>query len=228
MEVSRALNRNHGSVSARARKYGLISLKQAARAAIKHDYFKDIDNPLKSYILGLLASDGWISKNEVCIKLSHKDTELVELIRNELAPLHRITSIGECVMVRVVSASMRQDLARYGIIPRKSLILRYPEGLPFENSFILGCFDGDGCLNRYGKDKRYWRWSLVSGSKPFLEAVKSRILLATNISGSGPSSAGNDSSTQVLTYTCARVVPVDAWLHADVPGLTRKRLPAGR
>lgn len=228
MEVSRALNRWHGSVSARARKFGLVSIKQKAHAAIRHDYFSAVSTPRQAYILGLLASDGWITGNEICIKLSEKDAELVELIRDELAPWHRIVPAqGRTLSFRVTSPLMKEDLFRYGVIPRKSLILKYPEILPssLDNSFILGCFDGDGCLSRYGKDRRYWRWTLVSGSPAFLLAVKTRITTATGVNVSGPVPLSLSSKCQVISLTCSRITPVDAWLHADLPGLARKKLP---
>lgn len=228
MEVARTLNRWHGNVTARARKFGLTSVKQAARAAIRHDYFSAVNTPQQAYILGLLASDGWVTRNEIGIKLSGKDIELVELIRDQLAPYHRIVPVqGNAFSFRVTSRQMKADLSSYGIIPRKSLVLKYPDNLPSElnNSFILGCFDGDGCLSRYGKDKKYYRWSLVSGSPEFLQVVKSRIETATKVNVSGPRRQSKTSATQEISLTASRVGPVDAWLHHDVPGLARKRLP---
>lgn len=225
MEVSRALNRWHGNVTARAKKFGLISIKQAARAAIKHDYFQEVCTPLQAYILGLLASDGWVTRNEIAIKLSAKDEQLVRLVRNQLAPLHRVVPVKPNMFsFRVSSQQMRNDLARFNIVPCKSLILEYPSLLSSEldNSFILGCFDGDGCLSKRGNGHR---WSLVSGSEQFLRDVQSRTVAATGVMLGGPIPQRADSKARVLYCQAARdVLAVDTWLHADVPGLARKRL----
>src|SRR5690606_35121399 len=49
-----------------------------------------------------------------------------------------------------------ENLKNKGMIPRKSLILKSPNGITdeFINSFILGVFDGDGCIH-IRERKRY-------------------------------------------------------------------------
>jgi hypothetical protein len=228
------LGRPWPSVRLRVRALGLANdaneAKLVRRAAIRNDYFSEIDTPLKAYVLGWIASDGCISRNEISLKLHEKDIEAVELVRDELAPLHKIThrqdgNSGRSPMAefRVSSAQMREDLEHLGITPRKSLTLRYPEILPhLNNSFILGCFDGDGCL--YRSPAGYYRWTLVSASVPFLREVQERVLCATGIRLSDPRK-NVTSEAHVIGCTGSKVVPVDTWLHADMPGLARKRLP---
>jgi LAGLIDADG-like domain len=223
------------SVRTRIRALNLLNEKQEAkltrRAAIRHDYFAEIDSHLKAYILGWIASDGCISssnghqaRNEISLKLHQKDQAAVELVRDELAPLHAVIPRGIMMEFRVSSARMKKDLDRLGLTPRKSLTLRYPD-IPgyLDNSFILGCFDGDGCLSLRGKG---YRWSLVSASYQFLLDVQARILAGTGIRLGGPLSQGTATKALALYCQATRDVQVvDAWLHADIPGLTRKRIP---
>lgn len=232
--------RTKAAVRRRAGRLGVISdaerLRSARRAAIRHDYFSVVDTPLKAYILGWLATDGYIT-NTIGIRLSEKDAEVVALIRNELAPLHKIATIkgttkqyhGRLIAgrsaaeFRLISARMKEDLARLGVTPRKSLTLTYPEIPPhLDNSFILGCFEGDGCLHRR-RDGRY-QWGLYSASEAFLLAIQSHTQDAIGITLRGPYRQGGSSVFKVACQHQERIRELDAWLHADLPGLDRKRL----
>lgn len=198
--------------------------------AVRHDYFQHIDSPVKAYVLGLLASDGCIQAQHygISLEIHEKDIEIVELARNELAPLHEIKHRSDRPAVRlgISSRQMKEDLIGLGVTPRKSLTLTYP-GIPaeYDNSFILGCFDGDGSLSftkPTNKHRRYPQWKLASGSRGFLLEVQRRIAINTGIAIGGPYREGG---ILTLATNWGKVTPVDAWLHADMPGLTRKRLP---
>lgn len=225
MEIARKLDRFHTSVSGRGRRLGLVNAKQSARAAIRHDYFAQIDSPMKAYVLGWLASDGWISRNEICIRLNRKDIEAVKLIRNQLAPLHQVRESNDLAFLRVVSSQIKEDLGRLGVVPRKSLILEYPASLPskFDNSFILGYFDGNGCLTC--TNGRY-RWSITAGSDAFLLEVQRRIQDALSIHIGGPGPVAKDSKAQRIWCSLQSDIWItDTWLNSDVKGLERKRYP---
>lgn len=231
-KLAEHLGRPWSSVRQRATDLGLTNVNVQAqlvrRSEIRHGYFGEIDSPLKAYVLGWLASDGWISGNEVCIRLHEKDAAAVELIRDQLAPLHLVRRqlAGECPMAsfRVTSDQMRGDLHRLGVTSRKSLTIRYPRGLPvrYTNSFILGCFDGDGCL--YRVTPNCYNWSLLSASRPFLLEVQDRVFAATDVQLRGPYRPSKDNSALRIECRGAAARTVDAWVHADVPGLARKSL----
>lgn len=215
---------------------------------IRHDYFTQIDSPMKAYVLGWLASDGDIKggeENAVRLRVNVKDEEILHLVRQELAPLHPITpylgrrpsgEMSSMVRFEVNSAQMKKDLIRLGVTPNKSLTIQYPP-IPSEldNSFILGVFDGDGSLGFYGQPgrKRHARWSLFSGSLLFLKEAQRRILFHTEVDVRGPHRKrasrymGDEAGVWVIAKSGAKVAVLDAWLHADVPGLARKRLPRG-
>jgi hypothetical protein len=205
---------------------------------VQHDYFAHIDSPMKAYVLGWLASDGCVGRNtnRIILRLNSKDEEILHLIRQELAPLHPIIpyqgrrpsgEMSSMVSFEVGSERMRRDLIKLGVTPKKSLTLQYPPVLAcFDNSFILGYFDGDGSLFKVDGGRR-WKWTITCASRPLLMAVQQRIKAATGVEPHGPHlhDKARSPHTHHLAITGARIAPIDAWLHADVPGLARKRLP---
>lgn len=241
-QVAAHLGRNPGSIKHRTRPLGLMN--QAARqrqkvlAALRPDYFSQIDTPVKAYVLGLMASDGNVAttKNGIGIKLHPKDTELVALVRDELspatplrsytqAPLPGYTAQRPYVTFKIGCAQMKTDLAVLGITPRKSSTIQYPELPPhLENSFILGCFDGDGTLLS-ARGPSYWKWELYSASESFLVATREAVHRHTGLElRKGIKKEG----LYLLNLSGGRSIQVlDAWLHADMPGLARKRLKEG-
>jgi hypothetical protein len=202
------------------------------RDAVRQDYFAQVDSPMKAYLLGWLASDGNVKTigNTVRLRVNSKDEEILHLFRDEIAPLHKVGRYqaprpsGEMSTMsrfEVASARMKQDLIRLGVTPNKSLTLQYPPIPPhLDNSFILGYFDGDGCLTRNG---RQWKWTIHCASSPFLVAVQERIEDATGLRPRGPHPRP-PSLAWTIGLNGSNVPPVDAWLHADIPGLARKRI----
>ena len=230
MEIARHLGRRHATIREQADRLGLLSASRRIRAGIVHDYFSVVDSPVKAYVLGLLTSDGWVSTrwNEIGIALHHKDRELVELVRDELAPLTQVITRPDPdgrVGFRVSSPQMKRDLASYGVTPRKSLTLRWPATLPPQLSapFILGVFDGDGCLS-FSKLQGYYDWSLVSASEPFLTAIQLKIKNGAGVKLRGPYQISPTSRALRIEYRGPKTNLIEAWLNADIQGLARKRI----
>jgi hypothetical protein len=236
-EMVTALGRHHNSIRNRARQLGLVNAAQAhnraVRATVRHDYFSQVDSPMKAYMLGLMITDGYVSSgksNNVNFKVSHKDRQLAELVRDELSPETRIrehtlaplpgySKVRHYVQFAVGSAQMKKDLMSLGVTPRKTRIIRYPRLAPhLAAAFICGCFDGDGCLTR----KPHPRWDLYSASRLFLVEIQEVIAALTEIKLSGP----QVKKGVFCIRLASKVHDLDAWLHADVPGLPRKRLSA--
>jgi DNA-binding CsgD family transcriptional regulator len=248
-EVAGRLARHVESVRQRSRILGLswapgLVNRTAGRRApvlrpgLRPDYFGKIDSPVKAYVLGLLASDGYVSfgTNAVGIKVHPKDAGLVELVRDELSPespvrrytqppLPGYSTWRPYVAFSVSSAQMKADLMNLGVTPRKSHTVKYPDlPLHLENSFILGCFDGDGCLQAAGQPGE-WQWHLYSASRDFLVGTGEAITRHTGLE--------LRMNTSKRGLHCLRLnggksaIILDAWLHADAPGLARKRLAEG-
>ena len=240
-EMVAALGRHHNSVRDRARQLGLSNATQehrrAVRATVRHDYFSQIDTPVKAYVLGVMASDGTVASgsNGISVKVKPADVDLVKFVRDEVSPRSRIyertqpplpgyTAERPYVGFAVSSAQIKADLVNLGITPRKSHTLQYPHLAPhLTAAFILGCYDGDGCLWIDGLPGR-WQWHLYSASEDFLVAAREVIRRHTGLElRTGTSKRG----LHRLRLNGGKSIKVlDAWLHADVPGLARKSLTA--
>lgn len=245
-EMALLLGRHPESIRQRARVLGLVNEETAKRAkmaaGMRHDYFSQVDSPMKAYLLGLLATDGCVGSdspkrtvNWIRYKIAAKDVALAELMRDEISPHARIsrytlkplpgyTKERKVVALSLSSAQMKADLGRFGIVPRKTFTIQWPKLDPgLEASFILGCFDGDGCL-RTGSRPCDWRWDLYSASEGFLNGARQSIREHTGLEAHKMVSKRG---LHCLRIYGRSVATMDAWLHADVPGLPRKRLPPG-
>src|ERR1044072_591190 len=122
--------------------------------------FAAVDRPEKAYWLGILITDGYVIEaartGSPLVGLQMTDREAAEGFRDFLGlqhPVLRIEPRGERhqVMYRAVchSRRMARDLARFGVVPRKShstfLPLLGEELMPH---LLRGLFDGDGTASR--------------------------------------------------------------------------------
>ena len=121
---------------------------------MKEHFFQEINEEAKAYFLGLLISDGNVFKDNtgrqasISITLDLKDEYMLEKFKEVL---QANTSVGHdgrgCGQIAVRSNIMAEDLAKYGVVPRKSyntyLPLLSKEMMPH---LIRGIFDGDGSI----------------------------------------------------------------------------------
>lgn len=207
------------------------------RDAVRHDYFAQLTQSIQAYILGLLAADGNVlgSVPRISLEISVKDEDLLTLVRDELAPEHRIRfrerktasnvhGTSKMCGLTFTSAAMVADLARFGIVPAKSHILRWPTTLAQEwaRDFLLGYFDGDGHVTyTFNGGHRYAVWGLTSGTPDFLWDVIEVVRIHTGITLGGPYPKGGRGYAARLTGL--RALALDAWLHESGLGLARKR-----
>jgi hypothetical protein len=122
--------------------------------------FAVVDTPEKAYWLGILITDGYVVEpgrtGSPLVGLQMTDREAAEGFRDFLGlqnPVLRIEPRGERhqTMYRAVCHSRRtaRDLARFGVVPRKShgtfLPLLAEDLMPH---LLRGLFDGDGTASR--------------------------------------------------------------------------------
>jgi len=119
---------------------------------INENYFDVIDTPNKAYILGMLYADGCnTTGNKIKLALQDIDKEILEKIKEEIQsdkplgfyrrsdknPKHH--DIYELV---IYNKHMSEQLNSLGCIPRKSLVLHFPDFIENDlmSHFIRGLF----------------------------------------------------------------------------------------
>ena len=121
---------------------------------MKEHFFQEINEEAKAYFLGLLISDGNVFKDNtgrqasISITLDLKDEYMLEKFKEVLQANTSVVHDGRgCGQIAVRSNIMAEDLAKYGVVPRKSYNTYLPliskEMMPH---LIRGIFDGDGSI----------------------------------------------------------------------------------
>lgn len=141
---------------------------------INEKFFSN-ENANMAYVLGFIAADGNISKdsNRIKIGLSLADIEQLELIRLIMGLNHPIkkytnTKNFEVVELTWTCEQHKLDLAKYGVVPRKTYTFNFPKELSKEYwvDFIRGYFDGDGCITGQKPE-----WKICSYRRDILEFI---------------------------------------------------------
>lgn len=186
------------SVQALMKKYGFASKKSITDKVKKHfpEEYKNIINKAKenrkrysyslskltnqfdAYFLGLLLTDGYIARDrEIGIDLTDEDciAFLSQTIGKEYKSYKGTAGITETPKDRhrliLSDISLVQDIARFGVVPNKSAILKGPNLEETEEQFIpyiiRGIIDGDGCIyeTSYGAPAFY----ITTKSKEFAD-----------------------------------------------------------
>lgn len=130
-----------------------------------------------AYVLGLLYADGNMNKNLRSFSLSLKEKTYLEYIKTLLASTHLITKnkVQELYHLHIWSVKMVEDLLNLGLIPRKSLKIKFPN-IPntYISHFIRGYFDGDGSVYKAKRNNAYII-DIITGSKDFILSIKANL-----------------------------------------------------
>jgi intein/homing endonuclease len=185
-------------IKARFIKYGIPFISKNHINDCNHNIFNE-ESESAFYLAGFIAADGCIriartNKNSthinhrVVIGLSEKDIDFLYTLRNAFdcesqigCYDHKLSLSNEnwkdikLVKLSITSKQMVENLGRFNIGPRKSLVYDLPEWIithPLLNHFIRGYVDGDGSFwIGSGPDKNNITFSL-RGTVPFLEKIK--------------------------------------------------------
>lgn len=126
---------------------------------VNDNYFRDIDDEAKAYYVGYLLADGSITKgshsdeyNVVQLHLAFKDYGIIELLQQLTGNTRKIyvdAKQTRC-MYRASSLTMVNDLARFGIVPKKTGCEK-PDFSTIPTDLlrhtIRGMIDGDGWIS---------------------------------------------------------------------------------
>jgi intein-encoded DNA endonuclease-like protein len=148
--------------------------------------FFDKINEESSYFIGLLFADGSINnKGRVTLNLSEKDVELIQIFKKKLKTNKPIFSVKKTnsSSFSFQNKIISEQLNNFGLIPNKSLILKFSEKIPneFLKDYIRGYFDGDGCVSiKKGKNTSSLRVHFV-GTYEMLHGIQNVLINELNI-----------------------------------------------
>ncbi len=198
-----------------------------------NENFFDEFNEFSSYILGLIFSDGSISWNpkkgyySLTITASEKDKDHLEKIRRIMYSTKPLLYSAKTRSYRLIvnNKKLCRKLIKLGVIPRKSLIVEFPN-IPKDQlkHFIRGVIDGDGTV-RFVDRKRspYFEISIASGSIRFCEglvdSIKQNVGVNTNI-------RKLKNNIFIMQYSCTRGKKLADYIYSQANiFLERKYLP---
>lgn len=161
-----------------------VEAKQLSRKYTIDDNFFKVQSHNMAYVLGLLASDGNIAKNEngIFIELERTDEYLLKEI-NELTsnsrPIKYYThkhpdgTETNAAKFQAWSAEWKKDLSVYNIVPAKTNTLKPPYFLnkKYYISYLKGYFDGDGSFY-FNPSKYKWNISFCGASYEVISWIR--------------------------------------------------------
>lgn len=173
-----------------------VVIRNRRKFFYNENFFEKIDTNLKAYWLGFLFADGCVrdvkSGYVVKVKLSELDEShlisLIEHIGSNQKELRTETSKfkgsnnkeyqSTCKVLLINSKKMVKDLVRLGCVQNKTKSIKFPNiDSDLIPSFILGYFDGDGCITQKKvKNGIYHSITFTSGSEEFLDDIKMNLL----------------------------------------------------
>lgn len=115
---------------------------------VQHDAFGGPVTQEGWYWIGMLAADGCVQGPSISL-IQHTSRaamleRFLDFVGSSGRPF-RSTNGGDGSVADVSSPKMAADLARHGVVPRKSLVMEASPEAAAEPMFWLGVFDGDGC-----------------------------------------------------------------------------------
>lgn len=118
------------------------------------NFFSNIDNEDKAYILGFIMADGWINSNNrsLHIRIKADDAELLKKISevlNNSTPL-KSKKNGTQVELILCSEKLVKDLNKLGVTYNKTKTMHMPllKSKELYRHFFRGYFDGDGYIGK--------------------------------------------------------------------------------
>jgi hypothetical protein len=237
--LARKYGTSHGAVAHMFDRFGLsYNHDKTGALPVNDNYFSSLVDPNVAYWIGFLTADGCVYKNYLRLGLAEKDLSHLEKFRDDLSSSHKISttltahSLHEknwhdtvCKTLAIGSSKIVRDIEKYGLVPRKTFITKFPDCFvsgELTNIYCRGYFDGDGCWSFHqAKSRPNHKPQLtfsLRGTKEFLYIfnqvmVRGACLPARCLDRKISASGGIGS----LTYVGNRIgACIARWLYADI------------
>ena len=159
--IARQINRSEIFVKYNLKKNGIAIRKTSdglyRRSTLTTNYFDTVDTDEKAYWLGFLYADGYNmeQRGEVKLCLGKLDIEHIKAFQLAINSNQEIKEYAgnkrdNTCQITICNKHFSEKLAELGCFQAKSLCLKFPtlSQVPTQHisSFMLGYFDGDGCI----------------------------------------------------------------------------------
>jgi len=221
-EISEQVNLSQSAIYQRLHKYK-VKLQGQRRTATRytHDknYFDAIDTEYKAYWLGFIYADGCISETRgnsstlLQIGLSFKDRGHLYKFKKDInftGPIQNYTQGNyKKSILRIRCNYLTNQLKEKGVLPNKSLILKYPSFInkKLQRHFIRGYFDGDGSI------AKNLNQITIAGNKQFLDKCQTLFNEELNLTTTKLSKRSN-----IYQYSKSgriQITTLLSWLYKD-------------
>lgn len=175
-QLAEEFNVSEGLIDARRAKY---KISKTYKYKVNTDKLYNLDDPKVYYLAGLLATDGWLNKNNPGIEISltgDSEKQLLTEIKNYFEISAEIALYGNSYRLRIAEKDIVKFFSENFNIPtsNKTFLVDVPKYFPSENcakAYIRGCFDGDG----YIAENKQCSISLCTASEKFVLGIQSII-----------------------------------------------------
>lgn len=141
---------------------------------VNKDFFKKWSNEM-AYALGFIYADGHVNHKLDYFSIAQKEREILDKLKKLMKAEQNITHYDhqDIYFLSIGNKEMVGDLVKLGVIPKKSLVVKFPTmSSEYVSHFIRGYFDGDGSICKSGN---CWRASFTTGSGEFINSVKDNL-----------------------------------------------------
>lgn len=223
-EIAEIFGRSQCWVRNRLIEFGITTRKQS----VNLNFFEKPSREL-FYVLGLWASDGYVT-DDCYIELGMADKDVVEHVARLIGYVRPVKERSKGrhkkqYRIHFRSRAVADIFSKYGITPRKSKTLKFPE-IPqqYVKDFVRGVFDGDGCV-QIGKRSDgfdYQSVSIVSASRDFIQSLKEKVELHTGVKPTKVTE--NNGLFSYRLSSKSEVIKFAEWMYqGDVFGMSRKK-----
>lgn len=169
------------------------------------------------WFIGLMASDGNVSKNQFSLSQSGDDGKiLIEYVNKMLKSNYKICEIKtDCKIsysLHITSKKIINKLKKFNIIPNKTLIYKYPTNIPLKyvSCFLAGYVEGDGCITiTKGKNGNGCLCASFVGTKDFIYSVSELIPIKGSVR------KHNSSSVYEIRWNGEKAIKFCDWLYSN-------------
>ncbi len=205
----------------RTRKY---NIKKPFKYNINESKLFNLLDPNIYYLMGLIATDGYVVHGKDAIELSltgESEFKLLEDIKTYLeldSPIVKYNNYRLRITAKNLEKFVKDNFNISAI--QKTFTLKIPSKFPNEScvkAYIRGCFDGDGCLN-----VKSCRLSMSTASEEFLKGLQELIYLYTQCKITYYIESRKDKQYPTLSVKGNSTRKILNWIYSE-PGLRLER-----